>query len=156
MKNDARPDFDTAIEKFQDFLTGQGVSTNFLWLSKTRITQHKRVWWIFRPGDLHSDNASRKFYEELLPTASSIRIDGFPLDSDHTLAWVEDYGGPSGLLNFGLLTGEPEIRIVKNRIWWTVIWCCNWVRDIRYHSWAWNITPPTEQAGDLKPDHAPS
>ncbi|MFK5922630.1 MAG: hypothetical protein QM496_10655 [Verrucomicrobiota bacterium] len=141
MKYSDRPAFDKAVEQFRDFLSSQNVSTDLLWMTQDRISQNKRTWWMFRPHDLVRYESSRCFYESLVKTDSSIRIDGYPLDQDKTLAWVENYGGPSGLLNFGVLNGDYEIREVRNWLHWKIIRIANRLKDARHHSWKWNITP---------------
>ncbi|MEM9479953.1 MAG: hypothetical protein AAGA58_09905 [Verrucomicrobiota bacterium] len=115
-------------------------------------------WWIYRPEELVSDSDSRSFYESVRQTDSSIRIDAYPVDSDITLAWIENYGGPSGLLNYGILTSRYEIRVVRNHLLWTAIYLFNHIRNtrIRYRMWDWNITPRTEQVEVSKPDPAAS
>ena len=145
MKDDIRGPFDASLDLFVDFLSSQEISTELLWLSRDRLSRYRRTWWVYRPYELISSASSREFYESLRETSSSIRIDGYPFTSDVTFAWVEDYGGPSKLLNFGLLTSKYEIRVVKNRYFWLFIRLCNLLRDLRYRSFSRNITPRTEQ-----------
>jgi len=154
MRNESRPEFGDAVNEFLEFVAREGHGTNLRWLSRDRITQHRGIWWIFRPEELASDGASSRFYERLRRTDSSIRIDAYPLDSEITLAWIEDFGGPSGMLNYGILTSRYEIRVIRSRLAWGVIFLLNYIRNtrIRYRMWDWNITPRTEQIGDGKPD----
>lgn len=154
MKIETRPEFDEAVSQFLEFVEREGHGANLRWLSRDRITQHRGILWIYRPEELRSDDSSRLFYRHLCGTDSSIRIDAYPLDSEITLAWIEDFGGPSAKLNYGILTSRYEIRIVTHRIAWAAIFLLNYIRNtrIRYRKWDWNITPRTEQVGDGKPN----
>lgn len=146
MKEDIRVPFDKALLSFRSFLKSQDIPTKLLWLSKDRTSQHGRVWWVFRPEELENSDSSRLFYESVRLSSSSIRLDGYRFTPELTLAWVEDYGGPSKLLNFGLLTSSYEIRVVRNRLMWRCIRSWNWLKDIRNRSFSRNITPRTEHA----------
>lgn len=158
MKYEARPEFDDAVAEFLKFVDREGHATTLRWLSRDRTTQHRKIWWIYRPEELVSDSDSREFYESVRQTDSSIRIDAYPVDPDITLAWIENYGGPSGLLNYGILTSRYEIRVVRIRMVWAAIFLFNYIRNtrIRYRMWDWNITPRTEQVDAGKPDPAAS
>lgn len=152
MKFEARSTFDDALEYFTEFLRSQDVSDRLLWLTRDRVTQYKKIVWVFRPYELSSDISTRRFYQHLVPTVSSIRIDAFPFGSDQSLAWVEDFGGPSGLLNFGLVTADWKVVAVDSHIEWRFICLFNWLRDLRYLRYRlrdkrWNISPRTEQVG---------
>lgn len=153
MKTEARPEFEDAVSQFLDFLASEGHGKKLRWLSRDRITQHRGILWILRPDELTSDEPSRLFYERLRGTDSSIRIDAYPFDSEITFAWIEDFGGPSGMLNYGILTTRYEIRIIDNRMTWAAIYFLNYIRNtrIRYRKWDWNITPRKEQTEALDP-----
>ena len=148
MKKDIRTPFEEALISFRSFLKSQSVSTNLLWLSKDRFSQYGKVWWVFRPAELENPDSSRRFYESVRLTSSSIRLDGYPFTSEHTFTWVEDYGGPSKLLNYGLVTSSYEIRVIESRLIWRCICIWNRLRDIQYRSFFRNITPRTEQSGE--------
>jgi hypothetical protein len=79
MKFSSRPAFTDAARQFSDFLMTQNVSSELLWLTRDRISQNRKTWWIFRPHDLSGSDASKLFYEALVESESSIRIDGYPI-----------------------------------------------------------------------------
>ena len=107
--------FDQALEGFRRFLRDQGWSDDLLWLSRDRVTGHRRRFWILRPEELSDPQPSKQFYEETRQTDSSIRIDGLCQIGDKTLAYVQDYGGDSRFLNYGIHTGEIQIRSLTSR-----------------------------------------
>lgn len=113
-----RPHFDDAVEAFKDFLYSQQWSPNLLWLSKNRLIGHKRKYWIFRPEELTSDSNSRALYESAWNTKKSIRLDGFCQINGRSLVYVEDYGGDSGLLNYGISLADHQIMTVQSKIKW--------------------------------------
>ena len=88
---------------------------DLLWLSRDRITGHRRRFWILLPDELDDPKTTKQFYEDICQTESSIRIEGLCRIGDKTLAYVEDYGGNSRLLNSGVHTGEIEMRPIASR-----------------------------------------
>lgn len=153
MTDDLRMPFDEALVSFKKFLRSQEISTDLIWLSRDRLSRNRKIWWVYRPADLTSADSSREFYESVRLAPSSIRIDGHPFTSDLTFAWVEDYGGPSKLLNFGLLTpiNNFEIQVVQSRISWHYICLRNGLKNLRHRKFAKKITPQTETPPDLGP-----
>jgi hypothetical protein len=127
---DIRSSFDEAIEIFRDHLVSQGWSPDILWLSRERITGHKRSIWIYRPEELISDKASRDFYNSILKTDGSIRIDGLVQIGSKTLGYVENYGGDSKLLNLGTHQSEFDLHVVASPSYWRIIELINRVRGI--------------------------
>ena len=86
-----RISFDEAVSGFSAFIESQGLSTRCLWISRETVTQHRKRLWLFRPFELESRESSRAFYDEIVRTPSSIRIDAYKLSDDFSLAWVEDF-----------------------------------------------------------------
>ena len=126
--NDIRTNFDEAIDRFKSFLHQQGWSESLLWLTKERITGHRRSLWIFRPDELTSDIASRQFYEHTRKGNSSIRIDALCQLGTRSLVYVEDYGGDSKLLNFGTHQSPWRIRTVSSLLAWHILRLTNRIR----------------------------
>ena len=129
---DVRVPFDKAKCTFQAFLVSQGWPDDIVWLSRDRVVGRRRTYWVFRPDELTSDDRSRAFYESVCRTSSSIRIDASGRLGRRSVAYVEDYGGPSRMLNFGVLTDPWIIRPVSSRL----AWVC-----LRAMSWMWGGTP---------------
>jgi len=136
-----RISFDEAVSGFSAFIESQGLSTRCLWISRETVTQHRKRLWLFRPFELESRESSRAFYDEIVRTPSSIRIDAYKLSDDFSLAWVEDFGGPSQLLNYGVRTNEYDVRIVNSPIFWWLRTRLNRFRDRKHGTFEWNITP---------------
>jgi hypothetical protein len=123
--NDLRTSFDEAVAGFRTFLRQQGWSDMLLWLSRDRVTRHGSSLWLFRPEELTSDVSSRRFYEHARKANSSVRIDALCPIGAKTLAYVEDFGGASRLLNFGIHRSPRRIRIVSSSfVWFIVIFLC--------------------------------
>ena len=118
---DVRVPFDEAKRQFQKFLRLQGWPPEILWLSRERIAGRRRTYWVFRPEELAADDASRAFYEAARQTPSSIRLDAVGRLADRSLAYVEDFGGPSRMLNFGVLLEPWIVRSVSSPVVWTCI-----------------------------------
>ena len=117
----SRPPFEDAKREFLRFLQSQGWPTEVRWVSRDRLAGRRRTHWVFRPEELAADAAARAFHEAARPTASSIRIDGLGVVEGRTLAYVEDYGGGSGMLNFGVMTGGRPLRPVSSRARWACL-----------------------------------
>ena len=113
-----RPQFDEAVQTLKGFLRSQGHSDQLLWLSRDRITGFRNHFWIYRPDELHSDQASRDYYETIRPTPTSIRVDVLGEVDSHSLAYVQDWGGDGSHLNFGITTSPWKITPVSNPILW--------------------------------------
>jgi len=127
--NDVRINFGSALNEFRAFLRSQDWHDDILWLTRERITGHKRTHWIFRPDELVSEDSSRLFYESLKQGNNSIRIDAFCQFGKKTIAYVEDYGGDSKCLNYGILQQSPAlVRIVCSEFTWIAIRLINKIR----------------------------
>ncbi len=126
--NDIRTKFDEALDEFRKFLKSQGWSNEILWLSSDRITGHRCTFWVYRPENLTSSAISRRFYEKILKTSSSIRIDALAVLDQKTLAYVEDWGGVGRFLNFGIRESPKQIKVVNSNLYWWLIKTLNYIR----------------------------
>jgi len=125
---DARTDFDGAVTTFRNFLRSQGWSDRLLWLSREHVTGHRCKYWILKPDELDSDVASRRFYESTRRGSGSIRIDALSEIEGKTVCYVENYGGDSRMLNFGIWTGHHEVKVVRSAFRWTMLHVLNRLR----------------------------
>ena len=116
----ARPILDEAVDGFRAFLRKEGKADRLLWITRERITGWRTSFWVFRPEELQSDAVNRQFYEALRTKKTSIRIDTFGELPGGMLAYVEDYGGDGGHLNYGIATGSRRIRVVSSRFYWWI------------------------------------
>ena len=87
---------------------------------------------MYRPNEMAPDAASRAFDQAVRRTSSSIQLDAVARLGGRSLAYVEDYGGPSRMLNFGVLT-EPCAFGRSRRVWRGRAW--------RAASRLWGDTP---------------
>jgi hypothetical protein len=138
---DLRCPFDEALGSFITFLQQNHWPTRFLWLARNRISGHRRHHWLFRPEELTSDMPSRRFYEQVRTTNSSIRIDAFGRMGDHTMVYVQDFGRDSRLLNFGFSTNPFPFTVVRSPSAWTVLRSVNRLRGESPFLSATRITP---------------
>lgn len=115
---------------FRKFLRHQGWSDDLLWLTRGRITGHRRKFWVLRPDELDDPQPTKRFYEDTRQTESSIRIDGLCRIGEKTLAYVEDYGGDSRMLNYGIHTGEIEMRPIASGFQLMLLDAMNSVRGL--------------------------
>ena len=118
---DVRLPFAEAKRQFVAFLGSQGWPTELLWLSRDRLAGHRRAHWVFRPDELGSDEASAAFYEAARGTASSLRLDAKWRIGERSLVYVDDYGGGSRMLNFGVATDESPLRTVSSHATWVAV-----------------------------------
>lgn len=125
---DLRTPFDEAKASFVAFLESQGWPTDLLWLARDRITGWRNRFWVFRPVELTDDASSRMFYESARESPSSIRLDGLGVFQHRTIAYVEEYGRDSRLLNFGVRTGAEHLAFVQSRVRWQSIRYLNAIR----------------------------
>jgi hypothetical protein len=152
MSVDLRCTFDEALASFVSVLREQHWPTRLLWITRDRISGHHRSHWVFRPNELVSDASSRAFYERARSTKSSIRLDGLAQHEGRTLAYVQDWGGDSQLLNFGVRREPVPVRIVELPIYWTALCVLNrlrgespWLRSTR-------ITPRATHDSQINED----
>ncbi|QDT01247.1 hypothetical protein HG15A2_45890 [Adhaeretor mobilis] len=143
---DARVPFEDALENFKSFLVSQGWSSDLLWLTRERVTGHKRTVWIFRPEELESCSPSREFYREILKSKSSIRIDALGKVGQRTLAYVHNWGANSRMLNFGVPTEETRLVLVGSRVWWWVVKTWSYVLGHPPFLKFFDITPAFSQS----------
>jgi hypothetical protein len=115
---DARLPFDEAVTSFATFLDAQGWSSSLLWLSRDRLTGHRCDYWTYRPEELHCAEAARRWYEESCKDDWNLRLDGFAQYDGFTLAIVERGPGKSRMLNFGVITGEIRLHVVRSALSW--------------------------------------
>jgi len=143
---DTRVPFEDATREFTTFLRSQGWPTELLWLTRDRLVGHRGTHWVFRPEELTSDAASRAFYEAARQTPSSLRLDARWQLGGRSLVFVEDFGGPSRMLNFGIIPDQPPVRPVSSRL----IWAClrAYTRVLGESPWlrCTSITPRTVTA----------
>lgn len=125
---DDSPSFSQAKASFVAFLESQGWPAGILWLTRDRITAHGNVCWIFRPEDLTREDPSRDFYEAVRLTNSSIRLDAIGTVGGRTVAYVQDWGGESKLLSFGVLESAMFLRVVSSSLSWTILRSLNRIR----------------------------
>jgi hypothetical protein len=118
---DLRLPFDEAEEQFRTFLRSQGWPDALLWLSRDRFVGRRRRFWVFRPEELESQDASRAFYEGVRGTPSSIRLDAVARIDGRSLAFVHDYGGPSRKLDFGVAAEPWDVRPVSSWFTWLIL-----------------------------------
>ena len=94
------------------------------WVTRNRLAGYRRSHWLYRPDELDApgyERAARQFYEQLRASSASIRVDALGVHDGHTLAYVEDYGGESAMLNFGTPTDGVSLTAVSSRVHWTSI-----------------------------------
>ena len=118
--HEPRPPFPDAIADFRRFLTENNWSDKLRWLSAADITGYRNYFWVYRPTELANEKLSEDFYTEAIATASSVRIDAIFQHAGFTLAWVQDYGGGSGYLNYGILTSRLTLTAVTSRLPWHI------------------------------------
>jgi hypothetical protein len=126
--DDIRTSFDEAVTSFREFLRSQGWSDDLCWLARERLTGHRCRYWVLRPEELTSDSASRRFYEAARQGSGSIRLDGLAQVNGKTLCYVENYGGGSKMLNFGVRQGPLEMKTVSSTFRWALLVIMNWIR----------------------------
>src|SRR5678815_4375326 len=126
--DDSRPSFGAAKAMFVAFLESQGWPAGILWLTRDRITTHGNVFWIFRPEELTQEDPSRDFYEAVRLSSSSIRLDAIGIVGGRTVAYVQDWGADSRLLNFGVFQSAVFLRVVRSSLQWTILRALNRVR----------------------------
>lgn len=116
-----RPDFVKATREFRAFLKSQRWPTNILWLSADHILRSRQTRWILRADTLTDESRSAAFYERLRQSSSSVRVDGLAIIDGQTVAYVEDYGGSSGMLNYGVVAPAPLVHLVNSEFIWYVL-----------------------------------
>jgi len=145
--DEMRIPFDQALEGFRGFLRDQGWSDDILWISRDRITGHRRSFWVLRPCELHDPGSTGHYYEDTRKTTSSIRIDGLVQLDGKTLAYVENYGGDSQMLNYGIHTGHINVQPVTGRLQWMLLNALNLLRGISPFLKHTAMTPTAEVGG---------
>ena len=148
---DSRVPFDDALAVFRQFLASQGWPREIAWLSQDRVVGHRGSHWVFRPNELMSDVASRAFYETLRTTTSSIRVDALGVVDGRTVAYVVDYGGDSGMLNFGVNTSGWVLRAVTSRAAWLALVAITRLRGSSPFLRHTRFTPRATKARGLEP-----
>ena len=118
LPEDSRVSFDKAVSSFTDWLCREGHSDSLLWLTADRITGHGREFWLYRPETMTSSEASRRFYEAARATSSSLRLDMFCSWKGHSVVYVEDFGGDSRSLAFGISTSDSVVHSVNSPLRW--------------------------------------
>lgn len=118
LPRDIRVPFEDAVISFVHWLRQEGHSASLLWLTADRITGHRKEFWLYRPETMTSSAASRRFYETARLTSSSLRLDMFCSWRGHSIVYVENFGGDSRLLNYGLSTSEDVIHAVRSPLIW--------------------------------------
>jgi hypothetical protein len=149
--SDARLPFDEALGLFRRFLASQGWPSDIAWLSEDRVVGHRRTHWVLRPDELTSDAASRAFYEMLRTTGSSIRLDALGTVHGRTIAYVNDYGGDSRMLNCGVNTSGWELRAVTSRVAWLWLVAMTRLRGTSPFLQHTRFTPRSTGTRGLKP-----
>ena len=117
--------FSDARREFETFLRSQGWPGDILWLSRERLVGRRRTYWVYRPEELAADDAARDFYEAVRRTDSSLRLDALARLDGRSLAVVEDYGGPSRKLNFGVSLAPWTARRVSSPVAWACLRTAN-------------------------------
>jgi hypothetical protein len=118
MTTDARVPFDEAFVIFQKFLASQGWNGEVRWLTRDRITGHRRTCWVYRPEELVSCDANREYYESGRAEDYNLRIEALGQLEGFTLAYVERGPGHSRRLNFSVSTSPFDISSVNSMIIW--------------------------------------
>ena len=126
--NDARTNFDAAVATFRGFLRSQGWSEDLIWLTRDRITGHRCQYWLLRPDELDASLSSRRFYESVLHGSCSIRIDALAQLNGKTLCYVENYGGDSKSLNFGIWQCHRNVKVIQSSFCWSLLSFANKIR----------------------------
>ncbi len=121
MTNDDRVPFEEAVVSFKEALSSQGWPTSILWLSSERITGHKRNYWILRPEELISEDASKIYYEETRKEDWNLGLEAFAPYKNHALAYVARKQGKSRMLNFSFSLSEDRIQFVHSKTYWLFI-----------------------------------
>lgn len=116
-----RPNFVETTREFRAFLESQRWPTNILWLNADRILRSRQTRWILRPDTLTDESRTAAFYERLRQSAASVRVDGLAIIDGQTVAYVEDYGGTSGMLNYGVVAPSPPVHVVNSEFRWYVL-----------------------------------
>jgi hypothetical protein len=125
-----RPSFTEAVSGFRRFLSQSGWSDAIRWISASDITGHRNQYWIFRPSQLENEQLSEAFYHAAIATPSSVRLDALFQHEGYTIAWVEDYGGDSRSLNYGISTSSSLLTPVTSRFVWHLRRATNRVRGV--------------------------
>ena len=106
----SRPQFQDAVVGFRGFLAANGWSDQIRWICAEDITGHRSRFWLLRPKCIENERSSESFYNAVIATSSSVRLDAqFQID-EFTFAWVENYGGDGGHLNYGIRQ-SPVFRV---------------------------------------------
>lgn len=118
--HESRPPFSDAVAIFRRFLIQNSLSHEIRWLSAEDITGYRGHFWVYRPKDLANEQLSEAFYTAAIATTSSVRIDAFFQYGGFTLAVVQNMGGDSHFLNFGILTSPYLLSVVTSPLMWSV------------------------------------
>ncbi len=124
-----RGTFEEQLPHFKDFLENQGYGTNLLWITKEQVSNYRNRYWIYRATENHR-RLSQQFFDERRKSETSLRLDAVTEIKEGTICWVEDYGGPSGCMNYGIM-GNPKknYTLVESPIIWRLIRALNLFRD---------------------------
>ena len=118
---DHRLPFSEAKGRFIDAIESEGWPGRVLWLTRDRLTGHRRSLWVLRPEELVGDHANREFYESVRRGNSNLELVALARLGEATLAVVRQGQGESKLLNFHLYTDPPSVRRVRSRSVWFVL-----------------------------------
>ncbi len=123
--NYERPAFEAAVADFKTFLLGQRRSAKLIWITREQIACRNGRFWLFLPSLSNLPQIYERHYNSLRDTSTSIRIDAFATLADISVAYVEDYGGDGGHLNFGCPMEAKNITVVRSEIlWWIICILC--------------------------------
>ena len=128
--HEMRPPFTEAVSEFRQFLSRNGWSDVIRWMSASDITGHKNHFWVLRPSDLANEHLSEEFYHAVIATPSSVRLDALFQHEGFTLAWVDDSGGDSQCLNYGISTSPWVFTPVTSPLGWHLLQIANRVRGV--------------------------
>jgi hypothetical protein len=117
---EVRPSFHDAVAQFVQFLTQNGWSDDLRWISAADITGHRNRFWVFRPAELANERLTEDFYNAAIASPSSVRFDAMFQFEGLTLAWVEDFGGDSQCLNYGVSTSSATVTAITSSFVWHV------------------------------------
>jgi len=153
--NAHRAPFREVLPQFTAFLKKEGKSTDLLWVTKEQIRAHKSLHWVYKV-EQNKEKESEDYYNSRRESNTSLRLDAVAQAGGKTVCWVEDYGGDSGSLNFGIYKLPHECFIfIKSPILWALLRFINRRRGQRVGFARMNITTEANKTEVLTSEAAP-
>lgn len=125
-----RPNFKESLKSFKEFLKEQGWPTQTKWLNRETISGYKNKFWIFKPESLDEGSEAEKYYEQIIESETSVRVDAFWKTEDYTICYIMNWGGSGEHLNFGVPKNErTEVIFINSKLRWLLIKLLNKFRS---------------------------